>query len=114
MDTNRNALISVCFLIGSGAFVANAQPPKIALIEPGRVLDVRSGAYLNQQGILVENERIKEVGDLPTLSSGRRVAGERRHGRQRGAGLPSAAQRRGRRKTVLIHQRPPSRVTASI
>ena len=67
MDTNRNALISVCFLIGSGALVANAQPPKTALIEAGRVLDIRSGAYLNHQGILVENERIKEVSDFPTL-----------------------------------------------
>src|SRR5437867_7741447 len=67
MDTNRSALISVCFLFGSGALIANAQPPKITLIEAGRVLDVHTGAYLNHQGILVENERIRDVGDFPAV-----------------------------------------------
>jgi imidazolonepropionase-like amidohydrolase len=30
----------------------------------GRVLDVRSGAYANHQGIIVENGRIREIGDF--------------------------------------------------
>ena len=52
-------LIFVCFLIGLGEVIAHAQPRKMVSIEAGRVLDVRSGTYLNDQGILIENERIK-------------------------------------------------------
>ena len=40
----------ICSLIGAAAY---AQP--VMLIEAGRVLDVRTGAYANNQGILVEN-----------------------------------------------------------
>jgi imidazolonepropionase-like amidohydrolase len=49
----------VCALIGAAAY---AQP--VTLIEAGRVLDVRSGAYANHQGIIVENGRIREIGDF--------------------------------------------------
>src|SRR5260370_13719557 len=44
-------------------FVANAQPQWL-LIEAGRVLDPATGAYRAQQGILIENDRIRELGDL--------------------------------------------------
>ena len=52
----------VCALIGAAA---NAQP--VTLIEAGRVLDVRSGAYANHQGIIVENGRIREIGDFASV-----------------------------------------------
>jgi hypothetical protein len=35
---------------------------KLVLIKTQRLLDVRTGQYLSNQGVLVENERIKEVG----------------------------------------------------
>ncbi len=39
-------------------------PSKITLIKVGRLLDVKSGKYRINQGVLVENERIKEVGPI--------------------------------------------------
>ena len=39
-----------------------AQPPAPTLIKTGRVLDVRTGNYLANQAILVEDGKIKEVG----------------------------------------------------
>ncbi|HYL91997.1 MAG TPA: amidohydrolase family protein [Alphaproteobacteria bacterium] len=37
-------------------------PPSPKLIKAGRILDVRNGKYLLNQGVLTEGERIKEVG----------------------------------------------------
>jgi hypothetical protein len=52
----------VCALIGA---TASAQPA--TLIEAGRVLDVRSGTFANHQGIIVENGRIREIGDFAAV-----------------------------------------------
>jgi imidazolonepropionase-like amidohydrolase len=60
---NEQAHVALLFLIGP-ALIAQTQPRKMVLIESGRVLDVRAGAYQNHQGILIENERIKELGDF--------------------------------------------------
>src|SRR6185295_2626658 len=43
------------------------QAPKIFLIKAGRLIDVRAGRVLENQGILVEGERIKAVGPLATI-----------------------------------------------
>jgi imidazolonepropionase-like amidohydrolase len=51
----------VCWMAG----VACAQP--VTLIEAGRVLDVRAGVYANRQGILIQNGRIAEIGDLDAV-----------------------------------------------
>lgn len=40
----------------------NSPPPTPKLIRAGRLLDVRNGKYVSDQGILTEGERIKEVG----------------------------------------------------
>ena len=37
-------------------------PPSAKLIRAGRVLDVRNGRYLLDQGILTEGEKIKGIG----------------------------------------------------
>jgi cytosine/adenosine deaminase-related metal-dependent hydrolase len=64
----RKHLYSVCVLL---AFcdLAAAQlgfepppPPSPKLITAGRVLDVKKGSYLLNQGILTDGERIKEIG----------------------------------------------------
>jgi imidazolonepropionase-like amidohydrolase len=62
----RKAAVIICLLLPLGV---NAQfrfeqpqpiPPK--LIKVGRVLDVMSGTYRSNQGILTEDDRIKDVG----------------------------------------------------
>src|SRR5579871_4641302 len=60
---NHHRIMTVFLLV----VVGYAQQPKALLIEAGRVLDVRSGAYMNHQGILVENERIKDLGDFASV-----------------------------------------------
>src|ERR1700730_3771506 len=60
---------SVCLVFLSAGLLAQTQPHRPVLIEAGRVLHVRAGAYLNHQGILVEDERIQEVGDFSTVQS---------------------------------------------
>ncbi|HJQ26924.1 MAG TPA: amidohydrolase family protein [Blastocatellia bacterium] len=55
----------VCLIILSLLALASAQTGKqVTLIKAGRLLDVRAGRYLNDQGVLIEGERIKEVGPL--------------------------------------------------
>ncbi|HYN14985.1 MAG TPA: hypothetical protein VES66_04250 [Terriglobales bacterium] len=44
-------------------------PPKIILIKAGRLLDVRAGTYRSDQGVLIEGERIKEVGALAEVQA---------------------------------------------
>lgn len=41
--------------------------PSIVLIKAGRLVDVRAGRVLENQGILIENDRIKSVGPLDSL-----------------------------------------------
>jgi imidazolonepropionase-like amidohydrolase len=64
----RNASKFV-FLLLALSVVSQAQvglrplpPPEAKLIKAGRVLDVKSGKYLFDQGILTEGEKIKEIG----------------------------------------------------
>ena len=44
-----------------------AAPPSIVVIKAGRLIDVRSGRVLENQGILIEGERIKAVGSLAEI-----------------------------------------------
>ncbi len=57
--------------IALGAFTASAQAPpaapKTTLIKAGRMLEVRSGSYLANQGILIEGETIKQIGPLAEI-----------------------------------------------
>jgi imidazolonepropionase-like amidohydrolase len=41
---------------------AESSPPALVLVKAGRLLDVRKGAYIENVAILIEGERIKEVG----------------------------------------------------
>jgi len=61
---HRHQLAAVLLVISLAAY---AQPPKAVLIEAGRILDVRAGAYRSHQGILIDNERIQEVGDFAAV-----------------------------------------------
>ena len=52
-----------------GAALLPAQTPKITLIHAGHVIDVAAGESRADQGILVEGDRIKEVGPFATVSA---------------------------------------------
>src|SRR5262249_45266458 len=58
----------------SGAFLTQGRlqapaPPPPKLIKAGRILHVRTGSYLSDQGILTEGDRIKEIGPWSELKS---------------------------------------------
>ena len=56
--------------------VATAQAKETVLIKAGQLVDVKNGRVLANQAILVEGDRIKEVGDAATVA-GRAPAGTR-------------------------------------
>lgn len=66
MMRNGSCFIVVLFVLSIGSLAqVRLQPPPPAegrLIHAGRILDVRSGTYLLDQGILTDGERIKEIG----------------------------------------------------
>ena len=57
-------------LIVSATIWAQLPPTPLHLIHAGRILDVKSGAYLIDQGVLIENERIKAVGPWAQIRRG--------------------------------------------
>lgn len=67
-NTLKKTLISllVIFSLSQSFAVAQKSAPKpansIVLIKAGRLIDVRSGRVLENQGILIENDRIKAIG----------------------------------------------------
>jgi len=58
-----SALILIC-----GSLLAQSPPKQIILIKAGRLIDVRAGRVLIDQAILIEVDRIKEVGPSATVS----------------------------------------------
>jgi imidazolonepropionase-like amidohydrolase len=62
---NRLVVTLFCLLL-TNAF-AQSKPPTITLIKAGRLIDVRAGRVLDNQGILIEGDRIKSVGPLATI-----------------------------------------------
>jgi imidazolonepropionase-like amidohydrolase len=68
LRTSATAAV-ICLTIGitlsfsqAPAPSANDRAKNVVLIRAGRVLDVRSGHYSTDQGILVEDDRVREVG----------------------------------------------------
>jgi imidazolonepropionase-like amidohydrolase len=62
-------VLAICpFSVRSQQPVRNPQSPRILLVKAGRLVDVRQGRVLENQGILVENDRIKAVGPLAEIS----------------------------------------------
>ncbi|HKR02891.1 MAG TPA: amidohydrolase family protein [Pyrinomonadaceae bacterium] len=76
MNFKRFIVLSLSLLLSSSPLMAQqgsaeAAPPKRILIRAGRLVDVRSGRVLKDQAILIEGDRIREVG--PAQSMGGRV-----------------------------------------
>jgi imidazolonepropionase-like amidohydrolase len=63
----------VCLFLGSSASAQAPQPNRksnsTVLIKAGRLVDVRAGRVLENQGILIENDRIKAVGPFDSRLS---------------------------------------------
>jgi hypothetical protein len=56
-----SALLANNYLVNAQSGTASS-PPSVTLLRPGRILDVRSGHYIEGGEILIEGDRIKEVG----------------------------------------------------
>lgn len=63
-----SVLLFVLVLI-PGALLAQSTPKEAILIKAGRLVDVRNGRVLTDQAILIEGDRIKEVGPAQAVSS---------------------------------------------
>jgi imidazolonepropionase-like amidohydrolase len=59
-----SSLILIC-----GSMLAQSPAKQIILIKAGRLIDVRAGRVLTDQAILIEGDRIKEVGPSATVLS---------------------------------------------
>ncbi len=70
----RKMIGSSCFLPMSSVFAIvpinnRAAQAKSILLKAGRMLDVRSGKYIANAGVLVENDKIKEAGPLTEVQA---------------------------------------------
>jgi imidazolonepropionase-like amidohydrolase len=62
------ALITVSLLLQTFALAQTSPPaPTVVFIKAGRLVDVRAGRVVENQGILVEGQRIKAVGPLAEI-----------------------------------------------
>jgi len=71
----KAALILILVAVSASLFAQTAPPKQTVLIKAGRLIDVRNGRVLNDQAILIERDRIKEVGPSNQLAS--KAAGAR-------------------------------------
>ena len=62
MKTPGIALVLVASLAPAAAAQAPAKAARITLVKAARIVDVQAGRYVGDQAILIENDRIKEVG----------------------------------------------------
>lgn len=54
-----------CYLLAQ----STSATPKTTLLKAGRLLNVRTGQYLLNAGVLIENDKIKEVGPFPDVQA---------------------------------------------
>ncbi len=58
------ALVVCLSLVQAASFAQTIAPTQVVLIKAGQLIDVRAGRVVENQGIIVEGERIKTVGPL--------------------------------------------------
>ncbi len=61
-------ILMLLVIISVSALAQNA-PAKTTLIKAGRLLDVKAGAYLTNQGVLIVGDRVKEVGAFDAVKA---------------------------------------------
>ena len=72
----RTVVLILMLTAVTGSSFAQTAPKQTVLIKTGRLIDVRNGRVLKEQAILIEGDRIKEVGptnQLASKASGARV-----------------------------------------
>jgi len=57
------------FILSPSLLLAQSPPKETVLIKAGRLVDVRSGRVLTDQAILIEGERIKQVGPAQSVQA---------------------------------------------
>lgn len=67
--TKRIVVLTILALCSSCICAQQATQTKSILLKAGRVLDVRAGKYVAGAGVLVENNKIKEVGPLTQVQA---------------------------------------------
>lgn len=65
----RTAALFLTLALIPISVLAQSPPKEIVLIKAGRLVDVRNGRVLTNQAILIEGDRIKEVGPAQAVSS---------------------------------------------
>ena len=68
----RILAFSLAFTLAPSTFAQKApekEKTEVILIKAGRLIDTRAGAVLTNQAILIEGERIKEVGPVQTVAA---------------------------------------------
>lgn len=65
----RTLVLVLALLTISAPFVAQSPPREIVLIKAGRLIDVRAGRVLTDQAILIEDDRIKQVGAFQSIKA---------------------------------------------
>lgn len=61
--------ILTLLIVLSASTLAQTTPTKTTLIKAGRLLDVKAGVYLPNQGVLIAGDRIKEVGAFDAVKA---------------------------------------------
>jgi imidazolonepropionase-like amidohydrolase len=61
-------MLTLLVVLSASALAQNS-PTKTTLIKAGRVLDVKAGVYLPNQGVLVAGDRIKDVGAFDSVKA---------------------------------------------
>ncbi len=69
MTPRRLSLVVLLLLTSLAIAQSQAPAPRTTLIKAGRLLDVRAGKLLTSQGVLIENDKIKEVGPLAQVQA---------------------------------------------
>jgi imidazolonepropionase-like amidohydrolase len=61
-------MLTLLIVLSASALAQNT-PAKTTLIKAGRLLDVKAGVYLSNQGVLIVGDRIKEIGAFDAVKS---------------------------------------------
>jgi len=64
---HRVSALLLTLILAPGLLLAQSPPKETVLIKAGRLVDVRSGRVLTDQAILIEGDRIKQVGPAQSI-----------------------------------------------
>jgi len=64
---HRVSALLLTLILAPGLLLAQSPPKETVLIKAGRMVDVRSGRVLTDQAILIEGDRIKQVGPAQSI-----------------------------------------------